>query len=82
VALNDGGDGRPGQSSNLNHVGFVVNDVAAVKARLLEAGYKEGFITDAHPFRKRLYFLDRDGAEWEFVEYLTEDPDRRNSYAE
>jgi catechol 2,3-dioxygenase-like lactoylglutathione lyase family enzyme len=80
LALNEGGSGRPRHGSNLNHVGFVVDDVAAIKARLKEAGYQEGFVADPHPFRKRLYFLDRDGVEWEFVEYLTNNPAERNFY--
>ena len=65
----------------LNHIGFVVDDVAAIKSRLLQAGYKEGFVTGPHPHRKRLYFLDSDGLEWEFVQYLSPEPSKRNDYA-
>jgi catechol 2,3-dioxygenase-like lactoylglutathione lyase family enzyme len=64
----------------VNHLGFVVDSVADTKARLLAAGYHEGFRVVDHPHRKRLYFHDEDGFEWEFVEYLTDDPAKRNEY--
>jgi len=34
-----------------------------------------------HPHRKRVYFLDNDGGEWEFVQYLSDEPGQRNDYA-
>jgi catechol 2,3-dioxygenase-like lactoylglutathione lyase family enzyme len=80
LALNETSDTRLIHATKLNHVGFVVDDVASTKARLLEAGYEEGFIADPDDGRLRLYFLDRDGLEWEFVQYLTDDPALRNRY--
>jgi catechol 2,3-dioxygenase-like lactoylglutathione lyase family enzyme len=65
----------------VNHFGLVVQNVAEVKERLLAAGYREGFKVVDHPYRKRLYFHDSDGFEWEFVEYLTDDPSKRNEYS-
>lgn len=65
----------------LNHLGFVVDDVAAIHKRLLQAGYREGFKAGPHPYRKRLYFLDSEDLEWEFVEYLSDDPKERNDYS-
>ena len=64
----------------LNHLGFIVENVDEIRSRMLDSGYEEGFKADPHPYRKRLYMLDRDGREWEFVEYLSEDPKERNSY--
>jgi catechol 2,3-dioxygenase-like lactoylglutathione lyase family enzyme len=64
----------------LNHLGFVVESVAGVRARLAEAGYREGPESAASPHRKRLYFFDGDGLEWEFVEYMSGDPAERNAY--
>ncbi len=82
VAINETPEGvasPPGDK--LNHIGYTVEDVAAVKERLASAGYKEGLVvTDPHPHRKRLYFLDADGLEWEFVQYLSERPEERNLY--
>jgi catechol 2,3-dioxygenase-like lactoylglutathione lyase family enzyme len=64
----------------VNHLGFVVDDAEAVYQRLSEAGYKEGFQPGDHPHRRRVYFLDADGNEYEFVEYFSDDPAERNSY--
>jgi hypothetical protein len=38
-------------------------------------------VPNAHPWRKRMYFIDADGNDWEFVEYLSADPARRNDYS-
>jgi catechol 2,3-dioxygenase-like lactoylglutathione lyase family enzyme len=69
--------GRPG----LNHLAFEVDDVEAVRARLAGAGYRDSTTPNAHPHRKRAYFLDADGNDWEFVEYTSDDPAERNDYA-
>lgn len=65
----------------LNHLGYVVEDVDALAGRLSAAGYHEGFVAPSHPHRKRRYFHDADDLEWEFVEYLSEDPAERNDYS-
>ena len=67
---------RPGY----NHVGFVVADADALRARMLAAGYKEGFVPKPHPHRKRVYIIDDDGMEYEFVEYYSDDPAEKNDY--
>ncbi|MGH9888466.1 MAG: VOC family protein, partial [bacterium] len=59
--------GKPGT----NHLGFEVDDVDALRARLRGAGYRDSTPPNAHPHRKRVYFYDRDGNDWEFVQYLT-----------
>jgi catechol 2,3-dioxygenase-like lactoylglutathione lyase family enzyme len=68
--------GEPG----LNHLGFEVSDVAAVRARLLAAGYSETTVPNAHPHRTRVYFADSEGNDWEFVEYHSAVPSERNDY--
>jgi catechol 2,3-dioxygenase-like lactoylglutathione lyase family enzyme len=86
LALNefqDGAGGTPAKgfgAEPLNHLGFVVDDAEALAERLLAAGYREGFVAPVHRFRIRKYFLDADGNEWEFVEYLTDDPAKQNEY--
>ena len=65
----------------VNHLGFEVDDAESVKRRLEAKGYREGFVAGPHPYRKRIYFLDRDGNEWEFVEYFTDDAAKRNDYS-
>jgi len=82
LALNQLGPDDSSECNRLNHVGFVVEDAEAVKRRCLGAGYEEGFVTAAHPYRKRVYILDQEGLEWEFVEYLSEDVEKRNDYSE
>jgi catechol 2,3-dioxygenase-like lactoylglutathione lyase family enzyme len=68
-------------SGPLNHLGFVIDDAAALAERMQAAGYREGFVTPPHRYRIRKYFLDSDGIEWEFVQYLTEDPSLQNEYS-
>lgn len=80
LALYEDAAGPRARARKLNHIGFVVDDVRSTRHRLLGAGYREGFRADPHPYRRRLYFIDGDGLEWEFVEYLSDDPDERNAY--
>jgi len=68
--------GKPG----LNHLGFVVEDVNALRQRLLAAGYIETTVANEHPARKRIYFNDPEGNDWEFLQYFTDDLDQRNDY--
>jgi len=81
IALNESADAGSA-SSSLNHLGYVVDDVDSLADRLSAAGYREGIIAPAHPHRKRRYFHDSDDLEWEFVEYLSDDPALRNDYSQ
>ena len=73
---------RAGASEpGFNHLGYVVDDVVALAERLRAAGYREGFKPQPHPHRTRVYFLDADDNEWEFVEYHSDDPAKRNDYS-
>ena len=65
-----------------NHMGFVVEDVRAVGERLRAAGYKSNYPFTEHQHRLRDYYLDADGNEYEFIQYLTDNPDERNSYVD
>lgn len=69
--------GAPG----VNHLGFEVLDAEAVRARLRAAGYRDSTVPNAHPHRRRVYFRDAEGGDWEFVEYLSHDPAKRHDYA-
>lgn len=66
--------------SGMNHLGYEVGDVEALRQRMLGAGYQESTVPNAHPERKRIYFYDREGNDWEFVEYKSTDPALRNDY--
>ena len=68
--------GNPG----VNHLGYMVDSVEQVRSRLRAAGYIESTVENNHPFRKRLYFYDPEGRDWEFVEYVSENLEERNDY--
>jgi catechol 2,3-dioxygenase-like lactoylglutathione lyase family enzyme len=68
--------GLPG----VNHLGFEVDDAAALRERMLAAGYEESTVPNNHRFRRRVYFLDPEGNDWEFVQYLSTDPAERHDY--
>ncbi len=69
-------NGRPG----VNHLGYEVDDADALRDRMRAAGYKDSTVPNNHPFRMRVYFYDPDGNDWEFVQYFTDDPAKRNDY--
>ncbi|KPF61001.1 glyoxalase [alpha proteobacterium AAP81b] len=52
----------------LNHVGIVVDDLAATEARVVAAGLTPFNHGDYEPGR-RFYFFDHDGIEFEVVSY-------------
>jgi len=68
--------GKPG----VNHLGFEVDDVDVVRDRLTQAGFSDSTYPNAHPHRKRIYFFDAEGNDWEFVQYFSDDPAERNDY--
>jgi len=68
--------GKPG----VNHLAFEVDDVDAVRDRLRAAGYTDTTVPNAHPHRRRVYFNDAEGNDWEFVQYLSDLPEERNDY--
>ena len=72
-----------GRDPGINHIGFVVDELDGVLARLQAAGHEPGKVMDEGegPCRRRAYVLDGVGNEWEFVQYLTDDPDRANDYS-
>jgi catechol 2,3-dioxygenase-like lactoylglutathione lyase family enzyme len=67
--------------AGVNHLAYVVDDVEALWKRLAAAGYRDSTVPNRHPYRKRIYFYDPDGNDWEFVQYLSGDPALRNDYA-
>jgi catechol 2,3-dioxygenase-like lactoylglutathione lyase family enzyme len=83
LAISDFGEGEnrdlTGHSMGLAHFAFAVTDLDALIKRLNDAGfpiYKEG---SESQFRKNIYFLDNDGFEVEFTEYLSDIPAERNA---
>jgi catechol 2,3-dioxygenase-like lactoylglutathione lyase family enzyme len=69
-------DGRPG----INHLGYEVDDVDALQKRLAAAGFRDSTYPNNHQYRKRVYFYDADGNDWEFVQYFSDKSSERNDY--
>ena len=68
--------GEPG----VNHLAYEVDDVESLRVRLKSAEYRDSTVPNAHPHRKRVYFYDPEGNDWEFVQYLSQDLAKRNDY--
>ena len=68
--------GKPG----VNHLGYEVDNVDALRERMAAAGYRDSTYPNNHPHRKRVYFYDPEGNDWEFVQYFSADPAERNDY--
>ena len=64
----------------INHLGFVVKNVEEIANNLLSNGYKRDFPKEVEQFRIRDYFADADGNQYEFVQYLSDKPEEKNSY--
>lgn len=69
--------------SSLRHIGLVVDDLDALIDRLSTAGIEpsDDSALTGHPYRRRVYYRDGNSMDWEFVEYLSEDPKKRNDYS-
>jgi len=70
------------QAYRLMHLGFVVDDVDALMTRMAAAGFQpdDTDSLDTHPHRRRVYYLDGNGIEYEFVQYLSDKTEKRNDY--
>ena len=83
LALSDFGEGNnrdlTGHSVGLAHFAFVVDNLEALIHRLHNAGYPTHKDGADSPHRKNIYFLDPDGFEVEFTQYLTDLPTERNA---
>ncbi len=87
VALQENSKHSPTQevtytNDGINHIGFVVEGMDALIERMKEEGYNLSAASalDDHPHRRRAYFFDGNGVEWEFVEYLSDKSEERNDY--
>ncbi len=84
LAFNDNGVGEnrdlKGHQVGLAHFAYVTNDIKGVIARLQEAGFE--ITTDGAEdiYRKNVYFIDPNGYEVEFVEYVSDIPSEINRY--
>ncbi|MGJ8662099.1 MAG: VOC family protein [Marinicella sp.] len=83
LAFSDFGEGEnrdlTGHSVGLAHLAFAVTNLDALIQRLNEAGYPIYKPGADSQYRHNIYFLDADGFEVEFTEYLSDLPQERNS---
>ena len=56
------------------HLGFEIKNLASLIQRMEVLGYKIAHTGAEHPYRRNVYYIDPDGAEIEFVEYLSDIP--------
>ena len=70
----------PYKNYGVNHVALVVDDLTKIETVLVEAGYKRSIDTPTEKYRKRLYFFDHSGFEWELVEYSSQKPSEKFLY--
>ncbi len=64
----------------VNHVALVVSNVKEIEEKLINGGYKKGIETPLEKYRKRIYYFDDAGLEWELVEYDSDKPDEKYLY--
>ena len=84
LAFNDNGVGEnrdlKGHQVGLAHFAFATNDIKGVITRLQEAGFEIAIDGAEDIYRKNVYFIDPNGYEVEFVEYVSDIPSERNRY--
>ena len=64
----------------INHIAFVVENIEQVTNRLIKAGYLRDYPKQIEKYRIREYFADSDENEFEFIEYLSDKIEERNSF--
>ena len=64
----------------LSHFAYVCGDIDGVIHRLEAAGFEISNEGAQSEFRKNIYFIDPNGFEVEFVQYLSDIPSERNCF--
>lgn len=70
----------PYKNIGVNHIGLIVLNIDDIEQKLISAGYKQSIETSLEKYRKRIYFFDETGFEWELIEYLSELSSERYLY--
>ncbi len=83
LSISDFGEGEnrdiSGHNMGFAHLAFAVSNLNDLIKRLKVAGFPAHKSGNDTAFRKNIYFLDNDGFEVEFVEYLSDLPQQRNA---
>ena len=86
LALQSGGEGEAldwqSHGTGVKHVGLVVANLDAVVARLTDAGFALDHWGGSSAYRRSAYFVEHGSVQFEFVQYLSNDPALRNHYAD
>lgn len=84
LTFNDAGTGTnrdlTTNALGLAHFAFETTNLDALAQRLAAAGFEVDKASHDVPYRKNNYFIDPNGFEVEFVEYLSDVPSERNLY--
>jgi len=70
----------PYRNYGVNHLALVVEDLNAVVERLEHKAYQQSLDVPNETYRRRKYYYDRAGFEWELIEYLSDDPTEKFLY--
>ena len=68
-----------GHQIGLAHFGYVTLNLDSLMKRLTAAGFEMDTGGAENKYRKNAYYIDPDGYEIEFIEYLSDNPEERNS---
>lgn len=64
----------------INHIALVVSNIAIIEGQLKSNGYRRSISTPKEKFRKRVYYYDHAGFEWELIEYFSINPQEKYLY--
>ena len=82
LTFNDNGVGEnrdlAGHQVGLAHFAFAIDNLDALVERLEKAGFAVAKAGADEPWRRNIYFIDPNGFEVEFVQYLSDIPEQRN----
>lgn len=86
IAFSDNGQGENrdlmSHQLGLAHFAFVTNNLNQLVKRMSESGYEIAKPGSNAKYRNNCYYIDPNGYEIEFVEYLSDIPEQRNSQEE
>ncbi len=68
--------------NGINHLGFVVQNLKEIGIQLKKLDYERSYPIVKHPFRRREYFYDSDGNDYELIEYFSDKNEERNDYSD
>ena len=70
----------PYENRGVNHLALIVSDLDKIEQQLIAAGYQKSIDTPQEKYRKRIYYFDNDGFEWELIEYYSDSLSERYFY--